>query len=169
MTAGRSVTHVTDSLRPKTLATDPEPVWVKWPPGCPSKALVPRPVTACGSDWLGATVLSSDGHHLPHALAGHLIAPPAVDELAALHHQVLVGQVGGEVVVLLDQHDGHVAAVGQHADDAADVLDDAGLDALGGLVQDQQLGARGQRPGDGQLLLLTAGEVAAAAVQHLFE
>ena len=46
------------------------------------------------------------------------------------HHQVLVGQLGGEVMVLLDQHDGHRAAIGRHADDAADVLDDAGLDCL---------------------------------------
>ena len=52
---------------------------------------------------------------------------------------------------------------------AADVLDDAGLDAFGGLVQHQQLGARGQRAGDGQLLLLATGQVAAAPVDHLLE
>jgi hypothetical protein len=44
----------------------------------------------------------------------------------------------GEVVVLLDQQDGHVALLGQGADGALDVLDDRGLDALGRLVEDQQ-------------------------------
>ena len=52
-------------------------------------------------------------------------------------------------------------------DGAADVLDDRGLDALGRLVEDEQLRPRDQRPGDGELLLLAAGEVAAAAPEHV--
>jgi hypothetical protein len=52
---------------------------------------------------------------------------------------------------------------------AADVLDDAGLDAFGGLVQHQQARAGGQRAADGQLLLLAAGQVATAAADHLLE
>jgi hypothetical protein len=111
----------------------------------------------------------SDRHALAHAVGFHVGAAAALHDLAALHHQVLVGQFGGKVVVLLHQHDGHGLAVGQHADDAADVLDDAGLDAFGGLVQHQQLGAGGQRAGDGQLLLLPARQVAATAVQDLLE
>ena len=89
---------------------------------------------------------------------------PRLDDLAALHHQVLVGQFGGKVVVLLDQDDRHGLAVGQHADDPADVLDDARLDAFGRLVEDQQLRAGRQRARDRELLLLAAGEVAAAPV-----
>jgi hypothetical protein len=106
-----------------------------------------------------------------HAVGFHVGAAAALHDLAALHHQVLVGQFGGEVVVLLHQHDGHAVAVavGQHADHAADVLDDAGLDAFGGLVQHQQRGPAASARRDGQLLLLAAGQVAAAAVHHLLE
>ncbi len=44
----------------------------------------------------------------PHAVGQHVFAAAALDDFAALHHQVLIGQLGGEVVVLLDQHDGHL-------------------------------------------------------------
>ena len=79
----------------------------------------------------------------------HVGAAAALDDLAALHDQVAVGELGGEVVVLLDQHDRHAlrlagdaqAGVGEHADDAADVLDDRRLDALGRLVEHEQASA----------------------------
>ncbi len=51
----------------------------------------------------------------------------------------------------------------------ADVLDDRGLDALGRLVEDEKLGLHHQRAGDGELLLLAAGKVAAAAPEHVAE
>ena len=54
--------------------------------------------------------LASNRHHLPHALILHLLAWPARDELTALHHQVVVGQLFGEIVVLLDQQNRHAAA-----------------------------------------------------------
>jgi hypothetical protein len=38
---------------------------------------------------------------------------------------------------LLDEQDRHVAALGDGADDALDLLDDRGLDAFGWLVEDQ--------------------------------
>ena len=57
----------------------------------------------------------------------------------------MIGQLFGKVVVLLAQQDGHVATVGQHADHATDVLDDAGLYAFGGLVQNQDFGLWRQR------------------------
>ena len=103
----------------------------------------------------------------------HLTTRAACDDLATLHHQVVVGQLLGKVVILLAQQDGHAlavqAGVGQHAQHAANVFDDAGLDALGGLVQHQQFGASGQGAGNGQLLLLPARQVTAPAVQHLSE
>jgi hypothetical protein len=53
------------------------------------------------------------------------------------------------------------------ADHALDVLDDRRLDALGRLVEDQQARTACQRAADGELLLLAAGEVAAAPAQHV--
>src|SRR5262245_53755957 len=49
------------------------------------------------------------------------------------------------------------------------ISDHVGLDALGGLVEDEDLGVQDQGAGDGQLLLLAAREIAAAAAKHLLE
>ena len=56
----------------------------------------------------------------------------------------------------LDQQNRPVAPVAQQAADALDLLDDRGLDALGGLVEDEALGRHDQRPGNGELLLIAA-------------
>lgn len=55
------------------------------------------------------------------------------------------------------------------ADHAGDVVDDIGLDAFGGFVENQQAGVEYQRAADGELLLLAAGEVAAAPLFHVVE
>ena len=57
----------------------------------------------------------------------------------------------------------------QMDDRAADVLDDRGLDALGRLVEDEEFRPRHQGAGDGELLLLAAGEIAAAPAEHVGE
>ena len=103
------------------------------------------------------------------AVAIHVLAAAAGHDLAPLHDQVVVGERAGEVVVLLDQQDGHFAGRGQRPDGALDVLDDRRLDALGRLVEDEQPRAHRQRAADGELLLLAAGEVAAAPAQHLLQ
>src|SRR5690606_41650215 len=50
---------------------------------------------------------------------------------------------------------------------ARHLLDDRRLDALGRLVEQQHLRLGGERARDRELLLLAAGEVAAAAALHL--
>src|SRR4029079_17181788 len=97
----------------------------------------------------------------------HVRARAARDELAALHHQVLVRERAREVVVLLDEEDRELAGFRERADRALDVLDDRRLDAFGGLVEDEELRAHGERSPDGELLLLASGEIAAATTQHL--
>src|SRR5258708_36752615 len=99
----------------------------------------------------------------------HVRAGPACDELAALHDQVLVGERPGEVVILFYEQDGHLAGPGERAYHALDVLDDGGLDALGGLVEDQQRRPHSERAPARQLLLLPARKSPAAPVQHLTE
>src|SRR5208282_1546531 len=50
---------------------------------------------------------------------------------------------------------------------APDVLDDRGLDAFGRLIENEELGLGHERPRDRQLLLLPAGEIAAAPPHHV--
>jgi len=65
--------------------------------------IVAPDLPGCGeSDAL--PVGASDRQPLPHAFRRHVPAPPAHDDLAPLHQQVLIGQFGGEIVELLDQH-----------------------------------------------------------------
>ena len=91
-------------------------------------------------------------------------APPE-DDLPPGEDGAVLGQLQGEVQVLLHQDDGHLA-LEQRPEHPADLLDGGGLDALGRLVEEEQPGPRDQGPGDGQLLLLAAREVAAAPVPH---
>jgi hypothetical protein len=90
-----------------------------------------------------------------------------VDDGAVLHHDHPVGDVEGEAQDLLGHDDGEAARVADRLQRPAHLADDRGLDALGGLVEEQDLRAAGERPRDGELLLLPAREVAAAPSLHL--
>ena len=81
----------------------------------------------------------------------------------------MVAELAREIEILLDQHDRDLAEIAQVGDGAADILDDRGLDAFGRLVQQQEPRPHDQRPADRKLLLLAAGEVAAAAPEHAIE
>ena len=81
----------------------------------------------------------------------------------------LIAELAGEVEILLDQDDRDLPERAQIDDGAADILDDRGLDALGRLVEQQKPRPHHQRAADGQLLLLAAGKIAAAPVQHVVE
>jgi hypothetical protein len=70
-----------------------------------------------------------------------------------------IGQFPGEVEILLHQDHPHAAFLGQKRNHAGDILDDIGLNALGRFIQYQQAGARGQRAGNGKLLLLPARQI----------
>ena len=92
---------------------------------------------------------------------------PLQDDRALLHDVIAVGQLQGELEILLHQQHRHAGprclSVCQHV---ADQRDDRRLNALGRLVEDQQLGSGDQGAGDGELLLLAAAEHAALAVEH---
>src|SRR5262249_38881025 len=88
---------------------------------------------------------------------------------AAAHHREPAAQLAGEVEILLDQDDRDLPEVAQIGDGAADILDDRGLDALGRLVEQEDPRPHHQRPADRELLLLAAGQVAAAPPEHLVE
>src|SRR6202035_1883990 len=85
---------------------------------------------------------------------------------AAVHDREIVAELAGKVEILLDEDDGDVAEAAKVGDGAADILDDRGLDAFRRLVEQQQFRPHHQRPPDRQLLLLSAGKIAAAAAEH---
>src|SRR3954466_14076422 len=105
-------------------------------------------------------------------LQRHLAADLAWIELAAIagifhrtpvHDREIVAELAGKVEILFDQDDGDVAEAAEIGDGTADVLDDRRLNAFGRLVEQQQPWPHHQRPADRKLLLLAAGQVAAAA------
>ncbi|VTR67992.1 hypothetical protein DESC_660120 [Desulfosarcina cetonica] len=94
-------------------------------------------------------------------LAGH--HPPTVEDGET------VGHGAGEGELLLHQQNGHAHLGAQSPDDRADLLDDVGLNAFRGLVEDQERRLQDQGPADGQLLLLAAGKIAAQPAAHLIQ
>jgi hypothetical protein len=79
-----------------------------------------------------------DRNQAAHAIGIDILAHTARFKRAAFHHKIGVGQLPGKIIILLDQQYRHVAAVGQHADDTPDVLDDARLYALCWLIEYQE-------------------------------
>src|SRR5438876_12283926 len=75
----------------------------------------------------------------------------------------------GEVEVLLDEDHGHPEARVDADQLAQDLIHDGRLDPLGRLVQQQDLRAADERPGDREDLLLAAGQAPAPLVEPLAE
>src|SRR6478735_5310147 len=84
-----------------------------------------------------------------------------VNHLAAIHHQEAVAQLLGEIEILLHQNDPYLAEIAQIRDRTADILDDRRLDAFGRLIEQQKARPHHQCAADRELLLLSAGKVAA--------
>jgi hypothetical protein len=87
-------------------------------------------------------------------------------DLALLQDVDAVGERHHELQVLLGQHDREARGL-ELGDALAQLLDDQWRQALRRLVEQQELGIAHQRAGDGQHLLLAAGQHAAAAVADL--
>jgi hypothetical protein len=82
---------------------------------------------------------------------------PAADRAAVVYHGVPVGQTAGHLEVLVHQQDGHLG--GEAPDGLHQFLDQDGRQSLAGLVYQQDAVIGDQGAGDGQHLLLPAGEV----------
>lgn len=80
-----------------------------------------------------------------------------------------VGHAARERQLLLNEKHGEAILLVQLQEDAADFVNDVGLDSFAGLIENQQLRLQDKRSADRQLLLLTAGKIAAAAIPHLFQ
>ena len=90
-------------------------------------------------------------------------------DLASVHDEEVVGEFSDEIEVLFDDEDGHVFGGDQVLEYFSDLLNDVGLDAFGGFVEDEEFGVGGEGSADGELLLLSSGEVTAAAAFHFVE
>ena len=71
--------------------------------------------------------------------------------------------------MLLDQQHPEIAPLGQCGDGLFDLVHHRGLDAFGGLVEDQAFRCRDERAGDRELLTLAAGEQPGATSQQFLE
>src|SRR3981189_2431663 len=129
----------------------------------------PTPPRAGAPPPADATIVTSNREEARDRRFVDLSVGIGVDDAAVLDHQHTVGDVEHEAQHLLAHHDAEVAQVANFLQDLADVLDDRGLDAFGRLVQQQDLRIAGERAGDGELLLLAAGQIAAASLLELRE
>ena len=88
----------------------------------------------------------------------------------ALHHDSkFLGDIPGEVELLLDQNDRQLLLVVDALDDPLDLLDDRRLDTLGRLVQEKEFRIAAERARDRQLLLLATAEQTTRPVHERFE
>src|SRR5262249_50005692 len=134
-------------------------------PGLPRSAMRAR--LAAGHDEQRAE--RSNGHRAFERRLVHRLTGAGIDDRAAIHHREMVPQLAREVEILLDQHHGDLAEIAQIGDSAADVLDDRGLNTLSRLIEQKQARPHDERPADRELLLLAAGQIAAAPPQHVVE
>ena len=98
-----------------------------------------------------------------------LVGGSISNHATTIHDVESITEFTDKIQVLLDQDNGHPGLGGQVLEDPTDLLDNIGLNPLGGFVQQQDLGITDQRPGDGQLLLLSAGEISSHASLHFVE
>ncbi len=98
--------------------------------------------------------------HVGRALLPDL---PPVEEADA------VGDFAGKAHLVGHQQHGQVVLLGELADDVQDLADEFRVEGRGGLVEQHDLGAHGQRPGDADALLLAAGELCRELVRLVLE
>jgi len=91
-----------------------------------------------------------------HGFGAILVGSAFLDYPSALHDEVAVGEGPGEVEILLDDQDRDVQLLADAQQGILDLLDDIGLDAFGGFVEQQQL--RLARAGKRLRVLISYGE-----------
>src|SRR5438105_8736039 len=109
-----------------------------------------------------AAVPGSDAEILgDDAGVAEAVRPQLLGDLPLQHRVRAVGELAGEVEVLLDEDHGHPEARVDADQLAQDLVHDGRLDPLGRLVQQQDLRVADERPGDREDLLLAAGQAPA--------
>ncbi len=110
------------------------------------------------------------GQELPRALvlrrAEKLLRRRRFDDFSLVHHHHAVGHFAGKAHFVGDDHHGHAVAR-ERFHDVEHFADQFGVECGGRFVEQHELGAHGQRTGDGDALLLAARElvgIGAAAI-----
>src|SRR4051794_38481144 len=104
-----------------------------------------------------------------HQLVAQVAHRSRRDRATAVHDDEARGDAARERELLLDQQERESLLAVQADQDVTYLAHDVRLDTLGRLVQNQELGTERERASDRELLLLAAGQIAAAAVQHALE
>ncbi len=99
---------------------------------------------------------SLDGDEVAQGALGGGLGEAGAHDFAVLHHGVPIADGEGELQVLLHEQDRHAGGGIERRDRSLNLMDDRRLDALGGLVEQDQFRTRDERAGDGELLLLAA-------------
>src|SRR5205823_11434632 len=92
---------------------------------------------------------TSDGEMFSDLRGIQLRRTPAHDDLAPREDHAVLGELQGEVEILLDEEDRH-PPLEQLVEHAADLLDRRRLDPLRRLVEQEHARPRDQGPGDGE-------------------
>jgi hypothetical protein len=97
-----------------------------------------------------------------------LVVTQGVDDLTLHEEVVAVGDGCGEAEVLLNEQDGDAVLLGL-GEERCHLLNEERGEALGRLVEEEQARAHAEDAGDGEHLLLAAGELRAALAAAVFE
>ena len=89
----------------------------------------------------------------------HFQGRSGFDDLSLVHHDDVLGALGGEAQIVGDEQHGGAQRVGEHVQVVEDALLHGHVQSGGRLVGNQQVGAAGQTDGDERTLAHTTGEL----------
>src|SRR6266481_8538443 len=98
-----------------------------------------------------------------------ILRPSDLLDPALVHHHHAIGEFESLLLIVGDEQAGETHVVMQAAQPAAQFLANLGIQGAEGLVEQQQSGLDGKRPGKGHALALAAGELAGQAPGELVE
>ena len=97
-----------------------------------------------------------------------LVGGAVFDDVAAVHHGDVVGDLVDHAQVVGDEDDGDAVALLQLPEQLEDGMLDGDVEGGGGLVGNQDVGVAGQRHGDHDALFLAAADFVGIAAEDAF-
>ena len=103
------------------------------------------------------------------AIAEQLVRRALLQDAALVHEDGAVGDFAGEADLVGDDDHRHVHLAGQRLHDVEHFADEFGVERGCRLVEQHELRLHGERAGDGDALLLAAGELRGVGVDFVGE